>query len=226
MNTFPSTSSSARRVGATAWIAASLAALFAAGPALPDVPRTEPVSSCCSKGDVGARAGDGSRSRYESGIATYNIPGLVLVDQDGRKVPLAELLARDRAVAVNFIFTTCRTICPVLSTTLSNLRRELGAGSEGLTLVSISIDPEYDSPSVLKSYAARFAAGPEWRFLTGTTEDIAIVQKAFDAYVGDKMSHRPLTFLKPAGSDRWVRLDGFPKSAELVAEWQRLATRG
>ncbi len=227
----------ARRGAPRRWAAAAVVSLLVPG-AWADVPRTEPVSSCCNKAELAeARKNDaagaaatsgagGAKKGYVRGEAAYAIPGLVLVDQDGRKVPLNELFARDRAVAVNFIFTTCRTICPVLSTTMANLRRGLAGTEDDLTLVSISIDPEYDTPAILKSYAGRFSAGSDWRFLTGTSEDIAAVQKAFEAYAGDKMAHRPLTFLKPAGSDRWVRVDGFPKTAEIVEEWRRVSEKG
>ena len=63
-------------------------------------------------------------------------------------------------------------------------------------MVSISIDPEYDTPEALNAYARRFDAGPQWEFLTGSLDDSIAVQKAFDADRGDKMNHAPLTLFR------------------------------
>jgi protein SCO1/2 len=102
---------------------------------------------------------------------------------------------------------------------------ELGEEARRFRLISISIDPEQDTPKQLRAYAERFGAGDRWRFLTGRAEDIVTVERAFDAYRGDKMNHQPLTLLR-AGPDRsWVRLDGFASPAELAREYERIARR-
>ncbi|MFY9826559.1 MAG: SCO family protein, partial [Thermoanaerobaculia bacterium] len=123
---------------------------------------------------------------------------------------------------LQFIFTTCPSICPVLTATLAAAREELG---NEVRLVSISIDPEFDTPARLRDYARRFTAGPGWRFLTGSRDDVAAVQKAFDAYRPNKMQHEPLTFLRAGPGEPWVRLAGPITPAELVAEVRRLAGR-
>jgi protein SCO1/2 len=117
-------------------------------------------------------------------------------------------------VALNFIFTSCRTICPVLSASLASLHREVGGD---VVFVSISIDPEYDTPRVLTEYAKRFDVGPAWTLLTGSRDAVAAVRKAFGAESTAKDGHRPLTYLRPAGAEAWVRLDGFPSTSELAA---------
>jgi protein SCO1/2 len=153
-------------------------------------------------------------SEVARSVAAYSVPAVKLLDQHGKAVDLRTLLATPRPVALNFIFTSCRTICPVLTESLASLRREAGPGVE---LVSISIDPEFDSPRVLDEYARRFDVGPGWTFLTGKADAIAAVRTAFDAASRGKEDHKPLTYLRPAGGDRWVRLDGFPSTSELVA---------
>jgi protein SCO1/2 len=149
----------------------------------------------------------------ERTAAAVAVPPVRLVDQHGAEVDLRALLSSPRPVALDFIFTSCRTICPVLSASLASLHREAGPGVD---LVSISIDPEFDRPAVLRRYARRFQAGSGWRLLTGKPEAIAAVVAAFGAGPGDKESHRPLTFVRPAGSAEWVRLEGFPSTRELV----------
>lgn len=153
--------------------------------------------------------------RYTRSVATYTPPAVTLVDAQGEQVPLASVLDSPGPVFLQFIFTTCPSICPLLTSTLSAAQGELG---EGVRKVSISIDPEFDTPARLREYARRFKAGPEWWFLTGSREDVAAVQKAFDAYRGNKMSHEPLTFLRLAPGEPWVRFAGPMTGAELANE--------
>ena len=166
-------------------------------------------------------SGHGS-ARVSRSIATYELPSVELHDQTGATLSLEQALSTERPLAVNFIFTTCTTICPVMTATFAKLRRELGPEAAELEMVSISIDPEYDTPSVLADYAERFSAGERWRFLTGSADDVAEVLEAFDALDGSKMSHRPFTLFRMPGSESWIRVDGMASAAELAAEFRQL----
>ena len=159
---------------------------------------------------------------YKRSTHEYDIPPLVLVDMDNNKVSLSEALAADEPVMLNFIFTTCTTICPVLSATFAQVQRELGDEAEQVKMISISIDPEYDTPERLRNYAARFKAGPQWQFYTGANDDIVAVQKAFDAYRGSKANHAPLTFLHVPEDPQWVRVNGLASAADVVKEYRQL----
>jgi protein SCO1/2 len=145
-----------------------------------------------------------------------NLPATMLLDSQGRSVTLASELADKRPVLLNFIFTTCTAICPVMTQVFANVQDELGADRNKVRMVSISIDPEQDTPAALAKYAERFHAGPQWSFLTGTPEASVAVQKAFGSYRGDKMNHEAVTFLRPAPGKSWVRIDGLAKPASLL----------
>lgn len=173
---------------------------------------------------VEQKAGEGSAGYVRSERA-YAIPDVTLVDEGARPVRLREALAADEPVMLNFIFTTCKAICPVMSGIFAKVPRELGSDASKVQLVSITIDPEQDTPGQLRAYAERFGAGPRWRFLTGSVKDIEMVQRAFDVYRGDKMNHEPLTLLRPGADRPWVRLDGFASPAELAREYERIARR-
>ena len=162
---------------------------------------------------------------YARAVAAYTPPDVALVDQHGAAVSLHEVLGHDGPLMLQFIFTTCPAVCPVLTSTFSAAQERLGPGLDHVRMVSISIDPEHDTPARLHAYARQFKAGPQWRFLTGTLEDVAAVQKAFDAYLGNKMRHQPLTFLHASPEAPWVRLDGFMSAQSLVAEYHRLMER-
>ncbi len=150
--------------------------------------------------------------------AEYKIPELNLVRQDGKSVSLPEELNDGRPVVMNFIFTTCGSICPLLSQTLERVQAKLGSDRERVHLVSISIDPEEDTPPRLIEYAKRYNAGPGWQHYTGTLENIIATERAFSVYRGDKMSHTPVTLLRLAPDKPWIRFDGFVTADEIVRE--------
>jgi len=158
---------------------------------------------------------------YERTEQSYVVPDVVLRDQEGRRVNLAKALADPKPVVLSFIFTSCTTICPVLTATMAQTQQSLGPDASDVRMLSISIDPDYDTPARLRQYAQRFHAGEGWEFLTGDRADILAVQRAFDAYRGDKMNHVPLTFLRFEPQGPWIRLEGFAGAQELVQEYRR-----
>jgi protein SCO1 len=167
-------------------------------------------------------------AKREKGTALdVKLPDIKLVREDGKTVSLADELGDGRPVVLNFIFTSCTTICPVMSQIFTQLQNKLGSERDKVHMVSISIDPEQDTPVRLTEYAKRFHAGPQWQFYTGTTEASLAAQRAFTAFRGDKMDHTPVTFLRAAGAgSRWVRIDGFASSDDLLGELhQPIATR-
>jgi protein SCO1/2 len=160
--------------------------------------------------------------RATRSTADYELPHVQLVRDDGKTVSFPEEIDDGRPVVLDFVYTTCTTICPVLSGTFARLQEALGSERDRVHMVSISIDPEQDTPARLAEYAKRFHAGPQWRHYTGTTEASVAIQRAFDAYRGDKMDHTPVTFLRAAHGSRWVRIDGFATADELARELHEL----
>ena len=158
---------------------------------------------------------------YKTTFEKYNIPDVTLINQDGKRVPFKNIMESNKPVVLNFIFATCTTICPVLSAGYINLQQKLGTDSTKVHLISISIDPENDSPKVLKEYLKRYRAKPGWDFLTGSRKDIDTVMRAFDAYIPNKMSHYALTLIHPPKEDKWIRIYGIMSSSEFVAETKK-----
>jgi protein SCO1/2 len=159
---------------------------------------------------------------YQRSVEKYAAPDVVLVNQNGAKVNLREFLQTDKPVVLDFIFGTCTTICPILSAGYVNLQHKLGPDSQSVRLVSISIDPEHDTPKVMREYLKRYRAKPGWDFLTGSREDIDKVMSAFGAYVQNKMSHYPLTLVRSPKDGSWIRLFGLMSTAEFLSEVQKV----
>lgn len=151
-------------------------------------------------------------------LADYSVPRVALVREDGKSVVLVNEIDDGKPIVLSFVYTTCTTICPLTSMTLAELQARLGAARDRVHLVSISIDPEQDTPARLREYALRFGAGPEWHHYTGTVGASVASQRAFDVYRGDKMSHAPVTLLRTAPDARWVRFEGFATADQLLAE--------
>jgi protein SCO1/2 len=151
-------------------------------------------------------------------IAHYVSPPIEMVRADGKRVVLADELDDGRPVVLDFIYTSCTSICPLSSQTFAALQQRLGPERDRVHLVSISIDPEEDTPARLTKYSQHVNAGPQWQFYTGSVSASRAVQNAFGAYTGDKMSHTPLTLVRVAPGKPWVRLAGFATVGELINE--------
>lgn len=159
---------------------------------------------------------------YKRQLASYRIPDMNLVRADGQSAPFKPDIDDGRPVVLNFIFTTCTAVCPLLSQTAAQFRRKLGSDGAGVHFISVSIDPEQDTPERLATYAAQFGADKDWTYYTGSVSASVTLQKAFQAYFGDKMHHRPVTFMRAAPGAPWLRLEGFATPDELLSEFRRL----
>ena len=151
-------------------------------------------------------------------IVDYTVPPVSLLREDGKTVRMADELNDGRPVFLNFIYTTCTSVCPLTSQAFSELQTKLGAARNTVHLVSISIDPEQDRPARLREYAKQFGAGPAWQHYTGTVAASVAAQQAFGVYRGDKMSHAPVTLVRMTPTSRWVRIEGFATSDQLLSE--------
>ncbi|WP_036247108.1 SCO family protein [Methylobacter sp. BBA5.1] len=166
-----------------------------------------------------------SVKNYTRSEARYDIPDLQMVDKEGSAVDLHQLIDYGGPVMVQFIFATCSTICPVLSASFASAQPELDAlAGDEYRLISISIDPEQDTPERLFEYAKRFKAGKNWHFLTGSRDDVSKILKAFEAsYTGNnKMYHKSLTFMRSGPGANWIRIEGLLGRNDMVMEYKSL----
>jgi protein SCO1/2 len=162
-----------------------------------------------------------SPAEIKRSIESYTVPEVTLVNQNGAKVNLKALLESGEPVILDFIFGTCTTICPVLSAGYANLQTKQPVEAAKIHLVSISIDPENDTPKVMRDYLKRYRAKPGWDFLTGKREDIDKAMRAFGAYIPNKMAHYPLTLIRDRKTGKWIRIFGLMSSSEFMDECKK-----
>lgn len=167
-------------------------------------------------------AGAAEKKYYKKTLETYQVPEVTLINQDGEQVHLRTLLDGEEPIVLDFIYGTCTTICPVLSVGFSHFQRKTTRNGDKVRLVSISIDPDNDTPELMKAYRQKYDGQPGWELLTGKREHVTLVLKEFDAYVANKMDHYPLTLLRAPGDEKWVRLYGLLSASDLMKEYKQL----
>ena len=140
-----------------------------------------------------------------------------LLDQGGKRVRLAQDVIGERIAVVNFIYTSCTTVCPVSSATFAQLQKRLAASlGKEVVLVSITVDPLRDTPQRLREYAARYEAREGWVWLTGAKPDVDGVLKGLGAFSARFEDHPATVLIGDASGGPWTRIYGFPSVDELL----------
>ena len=191
------------------WLRLALAASLAGGLFAP--------MAAHSAEDHSAHAAHAAAGLTRSEVS-YKMPAVKVVRQDGQRMDFRQAIDDGRPVLLNFIYTSCTAICPVTSQVFSETRERLGTDRDAIHVVSVSIDPDFDTRARMAEYAQRFSTGGAWSFFSASQADSIAIQKAFLAYQGDKMNHVPVTFLRAAPGEPWIRMDGFASPSVLVRE--------
>jgi cytochrome oxidase Cu insertion factor (SCO1/SenC/PrrC family) len=163
-------------------------------------------------------AGDNSASEKSAttSIPSARIPDVKVYDQNGNAKNFYTDLVKGKTVAINFIFTTCTTICPPLTATFRRVQQGLAERALDVQLISVSVDPATDTSERLRDFAAKFKAGPGWTFVTGERAAIDSLLQALGAAVADKNDHTPLVLIGNDVSGYWTRADGLSSPASLL----------
>ena len=172
-----------------------LAALLACTLGLPAV-AAEPVASPAAK----------APPREEKARAYFT--DTVLYDQDGRAVRFYSDVLQGNVVVVNFIFTRCTEACPLLTRRMNGVRRDLGDrfGRE-VRFVSISVDPEFDTPQEMRRFAEKQeAAHTGWTWLTGKKEDVDRVLARLGEVVASPGDHSTGFLAANVRTGHWTRI--------------------
>jgi protein SCO1/2 len=171
---------------------------------------------------LACRLGAGpAEPHYRVSVETCQIPEVVLLNQDGKKVRLKQLVESGDPVVLNFLYTSCTTICPNLAAGFANLQARVGGDPRKIRLVSITIDPGKDTPAVIKGYLSRFRAKPNWDFLTGSKAEVEGAMHGFNTFIPDTSSMVPLNFIYLRKERKWIRIFGVMSSSELLEECRK-----
>jgi cytochrome oxidase Cu insertion factor (SCO1/SenC/PrrC family) len=154
---------------------------------------------------------------HDLGATKINIPDLELLDQNGRKIHFYTDLVKGQTVVINFIFTTCTTICPPLGATFARVQKELGEKvGRDVRFISISVDPATDTPERLKAWGAKFHAGDGWTFVTGDKPQVDELLRALGASSARREDHSPTVLIGNDTHGVWTRTYGLANTSQLV----------
>ena len=154
-------------------------------------------------------AGESAAEKYFSDIQ--------LVNQNGEKMRFYRDLLQGKTVIINTFFATCQGSCLPITRNLEKVQEALGDRlGKDARIISISVDPDVDTPTELKAFSKKFHARPGWYFLTGSKENVAFILKKLGQYVEDKNDHFNIVII---GNDRtglWKKAFGLAKSDEII----------
>ena len=140
-----------------------------------------------------------------------------LINQDGKKVRFYSDVLKGKTVVVNAFFTSCTSVCPPMNRNMEKIQQALGDRvGRDVFLVSITVDPEVDTPARLKEYAQKYHAGPGWAFLTGKKENLDWALYKLGQYVEDKNDHQTILIIGNETTGLWKKAFGLAKSEELI----------
>ena len=149
-------------------------------------------------------------------FSSMQIPNVRVLNQNGKALDFYSDLIKGQNVAINFIFTTCTTVCPVLTATFRRVQTQLEATQSNVKLISISVDPTIDTPERLRDFADKFKAGPGWTFVTGEKSDIDSLLQRLGAGLGNKNDHTSMVLIGNDPADVWTRTYGLSSPTVLL----------
>ena len=166
-----------------------------------------------------------SLAAQPDGMMSLSVPDVPLRDQNGKVVHLYSDLIRGNAVVMNFVFTSCTTICSPMGANFGALQSQVG---RDVRLISISIDPGTDTPERLKKWSSQFQRGSlqgaTWTLLTGSRENVDRALKALGAYTANRFNHAPMLLVGDGQTNRWIRANGLVAPSEVVKMIKRART--
>src|SRR6185369_6729467 len=140
-----------------------------------------------------------------------------LINQDGKKVRFYSDVLKGKTVVVNAFFTSCTSVCPPMNRNMEKIQEALGDRvGRDVFLVSMTVDPEVDTPVRLKEYAKKFHAGPGWVFLTGKKENLDWALYKLGQYVATKDDHTTVLIIGNEPTGLWKKAFGMAPAGELV----------
>jgi cytochrome oxidase Cu insertion factor (SCO1/SenC/PrrC family) len=187
------------------------------------------VNDAASKSAGLSHVADGEQMMSErkmnspSETAASYFPNHVLLTQDNKPVHFYADLIKGKVVLINFLFTTCKGVCSPMTANLAKVQKYLGerVGSE-VVMISLTVDPETDTPAVLKKYAESFKAQPGWYFLTGDKKTVDWVLYKLGGYVKDKEQHNSLLIIGNEATGEWMKVHAMSNPTEIAEAVTRM----
>lgn len=158
---------------------------------------------------------------------SLSISNASLVTQDNKSIRFYEDLVKGKTVAINFIYTSCKTACPIQGAVFSQVQEKLKKRlGKDIFLVSISIDPKIDSPKKLSKWGKKFKQRSGWTLVTGDKSKINNLLKSIDMYTAILEDHSPIILIGNDKQGQWKRVSGLSSPGQLAKIINNIADQG
>jgi protein SCO1 len=179
------------------------------------------ASSSGAAGPTPAHAADAAarpdRARIAAVTAAY-IPNVELLNQDGKIVHFFDDLVKDKVVLLDFIYTQCTEACSPLTQNLADVQDLLGDRvGRSISMISVSVDPEHDTPPALKAFADKFGARPGWSFVTGSADNLSTLAHRLGGVMTTWQDHSTQIVIGNVPTGEWAKMNGM-LAPELIAK--------
>jgi protein SCO1 len=174
---------------------------------------------------------DATAEKEDAQWGGSRFPNVELITQDGKKVRFYDDLIKGKVVALELIYTTCKYNCPLETARLVQVQKLLGDRmGKDIFFYSITIEPEHDTPEVLKAYAEKYHVGPGWLFLTGKPADIKLISKKLGLDKlpngNDPDGHMPSLLIGNDATGIWMRNSALDNTKFMAMKIQGLMGYG
>ena len=170
---------------------------------------------------------DHHASSQENAAARKYFSDVVLLNQNGEQMRFYSDLLKGKVVVINSFFTSCASVCPLMNRTMEKIQAAFSERiGKDIILISISVDPNTDTPTRLKEYAERFHAKPGWYFLTGKKENIDLALYKIGQYVDARDDHSTVIIIGNERTGLWKKTLGLAKAEDLIKIVKEVADDG
>ena len=154
----------------------------------------------------------------------FTIPDLLLLDQDGKSVRLYTDLLKDKTVALSFFYTDCFYVCTRQGDLFSSLQKRFGSSfGKDVFLISVTMNPQTDTPKKLKNWARKYGRKSGWTLVTGQASEVEKLLRLFTGEsVGPREVHAALVYIGDDRTGRWLFIDDLTPAAEIERKMYEL----
>ena len=177
------------------------------------------------EGSVALAPDADTSARMSQSLRSY-FPNVPMRTQDGKAVRFYDDMIKDKVVVIHLMFTNCSKFCSTITPNLVQVQEQLRErAGDRVSLLSLTVDPEHDSPQVLRAYASQFHVKDGWNFLTGKKSDVDLIRRKLGVYDPDENVTEHLTVLT-IGNERdgqWLAMPALSTPEEIVRTTLRIA---
>ncbi|MGJ8677372.1 MAG: SCO family protein [Akkermansiaceae bacterium] len=146
-------------------------------------------------------------------------PNQEVLNMEGETIKFYDDLVKNKVVAINFVFSSCPSICPVMQVKFSQIQKDLiAAGTKDVQFISVSIDPVTDTPERLKAWSKDFGANDQWEYITGEKDTIDHILKKLEVFTADINDHPSFILIGNDKKGVWKRVNSLAPVKILTEE--------